>query len=96
MRAHKLICKIILPSNMRPINVSLDATTWELAKKKSNFSEWVRQQLRSERNKKQIMEDERPWKYCYSCDKRQKTNSLTCMYRNCKDVTIAVLEEVTE
>ena len=39
---------------MRPINVSLDATTWELAKKKTNFSEWVRNQLRSERNKTEV------------------------------------------
>ena len=52
MRAHKSISKIILASNMRPINVTLDATTWELAKKKPNFSSWVRDQLRSERNKK--------------------------------------------
>ena len=96
MRAHKSISNSIMASNMRPINVTLDATTWELAKEKSNFSAWVRNQLRSERNKEQILEDKRPWKYCYSCDKRQKTNSLTCMYRNCKDVTIAVLEEVEE
>lgn len=33
---------------MRPINVSLDATTWEIAKKMSNFSSWVRQKLREE------------------------------------------------
>ena len=36
---------------MRPINVTLDSVTWELAKTKTNFSEWVRNQLRSERNK---------------------------------------------
>jgi hypothetical protein len=36
---------------MRPINVTLDSVTWELAKKKSNFSDWVRNQLRSERNR---------------------------------------------
>lgn len=36
---------------MRPINVTLDSVTWELAKQKPNFSEWVRNQLRSERNK---------------------------------------------
>ena len=36
---------------MRPINVTLDSVTWELAKQKTNFSEWVRNQLRSERNK---------------------------------------------
>jgi len=31
---------------MRPINVSLDSETWELAKEKRNFSRWVRLQLR--------------------------------------------------
>lgn len=31
--------------------LTLDEETWELALKKSNFSEWVRNQLRSERNK---------------------------------------------
>jgi len=36
---------------MRPITISLDSTTWELAKKKPNFSDWVRNQLRSERNR---------------------------------------------
>lgn len=39
---------------MRPINVTLDSVTWELAKQKSNFSDWVRNQLRSERNKSEI------------------------------------------
>jgi len=33
---------------MRPINVSLDSHTWELAKQKTNFSGWVRAQLRSD------------------------------------------------
>lgn len=37
---------------MRPINVSLDSVTWELAKQKPNFSQWVRDQLRSEDNKR--------------------------------------------
>ena len=31
---------------MRPINVTLDSHTWELAKQKDNFSRWVRIQLR--------------------------------------------------
>jgi len=31
--------------------ISLDQETWEIAIKKSNFSQWVRGQLRSERNK---------------------------------------------
>jgi len=36
---------------MRPITISLDSETWELAKQKPNFSEWIRNSLRSERNK---------------------------------------------
>ena len=51
MRAHDLIYFELLASNMRPINVTLDSVTWELAKQKTNFSAWVRDQLRSERNK---------------------------------------------
>lgn len=31
--------------------LTLDETTWELALQKTNFSQWVRGQLRSERNK---------------------------------------------
>lgn len=49
---------------MRPVTISLDATTWELAKEKPNFSAWVRDQLRSERNKKPI----HVWKECKKCD----------------------------
>jgi len=33
---------------MRPINVSLCSTTWELAKGKANFSGWVRRKLLEE------------------------------------------------
>jgi hypothetical protein len=35
---------------MRPITISLDSETWELAKEKTNFSSWVRDKLRSQRN----------------------------------------------
>jgi len=38
---------------MRPINCTLDATTWELAKKKKNFSAWVRSKLLEEYNQGQ-------------------------------------------
>jgi len=48
MRAHKFILKLVLEVNMRPINVSLDSTTWELAKGKANFSGWVRRKLLEE------------------------------------------------
>jgi|TARA_S200002703_G_C3781944_1_gene240931 hypothetical protein len=36
---------------MRQKLITLCPTTWELAQKKPNFSEWIRNQLRSERNK---------------------------------------------
>jgi len=49
---------------MRPITISLDSETWGLAKEKGNFSQWIRGQLRSERNRtpqttviKQLKED---------------------------------------
>ena len=48
MRAHKLISNFFLASVMRPVNVSLDSTTWELAKGKANFSGWVRRKLLEE------------------------------------------------
>ena len=66
---------------MRPINVSLDATTWELAKKKPNFSQWVRDQLRSEDNKKKHYE-QRPnhKKECVlQCGNARSGNSMYCL-----------------
>jgi hypothetical protein len=48
MRAHKFISNRLLEVTMRPINVSLDSTTWELAKGKANFSGWVRRKLLEE------------------------------------------------
>jgi hypothetical protein len=79
---------------MRPINVTLDSGTWELAKEKSNFSEWVRDQLRSERNKKKELEDKTPWKWCYACDKSQKTHSLVCHNKHCDEYFVAILEDL--
>ena len=35
---------------MRQKMINLDPYAWELANRKTNFSEWVRSQLRSERN----------------------------------------------
>ena len=37
---------------MRQKLITLDPTSWDLAAKKPNFSEWVRNQLRAERNKR--------------------------------------------
>lgn len=39
---------------MQPITISLDKETHKLAKDKTNFSAWVRGQLRSERNQMPI------------------------------------------
>jgi len=49
MRAHRFKAKGIVEVDMRPINVSLSANTWELAKRKKNFSQWIRLQLHAER-----------------------------------------------
>ena len=38
--------------------ISLDKETAELAKKKTNFSGWVRDQLRSERNKRKLVSED--------------------------------------
>jgi hypothetical protein len=47
---------------MRQKLITLCPITWELALKKTNFSAWVRDQLRSERNKR-----ENNMKYCRYC-----------------------------
>ena len=64
---------------MRPINVSLDSVTWELAKAKPNFSQWVRDQLRSERNKK---ETKTMW--CRACRGRPRKEG----FAYCRDCQI--------
>jgi len=50
MRAHRFKASLLLGVDMRPINVSLDSQTWEWAKQKTNFSQWVRMQLRIDRD----------------------------------------------
>lgn len=42
---------------MQPITISLDAETHRLAKEKTNFSSWVRDKLRSERNQMPIAKE---------------------------------------
>ena len=39
---------------MLPITISLDEKTHKLAKQKTNFSSWVRDKLRSERNQRPL------------------------------------------
>ena len=65
-------------ARMRPINVSLDSVTWELAKQKPNFSQWVRDKLREERNKMEM-----PWKYCSVCDMSMQTHNSVCVNKSC-------------
>ena len=43
---------------MRQKLITLCPTTWELAAKKPNFSAWIRDMLRSERNKREFASDE--------------------------------------
>jgi len=55
---HGLFCDIYIRNgvflvNMRQKLITLDPTSWDLAAKKPNFSQWVRDQLRSERNKRE-------------------------------------------
>ena len=62
---------------MRPINVTLDSVTWELAKQKPNFSAWVRAQLRSENNKISP-ELQRKQRNCVLGCGRRRTSRLYC------------------
>ena len=52
-----------MPRKNRTKLITLDETTFELAVQKPNFSAWVRNQLRSERNKTEVMT--RRCTYCY-------------------------------
>jgi len=67
---------------MRPINVSLDSVTWEYAKEKPNFSQWVRDQLRSERNKREAAKKiENSRKECLlQCGRPRFENNLYCAF----------------
>jgi hypothetical protein len=55
---------------MRPINVTLCSHTWELAKRKKNFSGWVRKQLDDENKarEKPIPVEAVHHAYCKLCD----------------------------
>jgi hypothetical protein len=68
---------------MRPINVSLDSVTWELAKAKPNFSQWVRDQLRSEDNKRKESQQRRKnnQKECIlQCGRPRFSKDLYCLH----------------
>ena len=73
---------------MRPITISLCSTTWELAKSKPNFSAWVRDQLRSERNKKPI----HVWKECKPCNVQFKATPNWDLCPQCGKSTVVDLQ----
>ncbi len=58
----------------RAINITLDDATYRMAKEIPNFSEWVRNQLRSQRNKLQKID-----RYCKHCDTTQCTSQSYCV-----------------
>lgn len=65
---------------MRPINVTLDSVTWELAKQKPNFSAWVRAQLRSEDNKMKP-ELQRLQRFCVlGCGRGRFRDTIYCVF----------------
>jgi len=59
---------------MRQKLITLCPNTWDLAAKKSNFSAWVRDQLRSERNKVASLVA----RYCKRCEMVRKTRHDYC------------------
>ena len=80
---------------MRPINVSLDSVTWELAKQKPNFSQWVRDQLRSEDNKRKEHKQRasnRTKECILQCGRPRHANNMYCAYHITKGYSQVVPE----
>lgn len=67
---------------MRQKLITLDPTSWDLAAKKPNFSEWVRDQLRSEDNKrKEYLQRANDKKECIlQCGRPRFSTSLYCAF----------------
>ena len=84
---------------MRPLNVSLDDETWALAKAKPNFSAWVRDALRSERNKKEAWKKESKWWYCELCNKssmwpaHMEKKDVFCKNKHCYSHDLELIGE---
>lgn len=66
---------------MRQKLITLDPTSWDLAARKSNFSQWVRDKLRSEDNRRQ---EHRQRNTCAVAECRSKTyrNTKYCIYHD--------------
>jgi hypothetical protein len=71
----------------RAINITLDDATYRMAKQIPNFSEWVRNQLRSQRNKLQTVD-----RYCKHCNTTQHGIHSYCVNKNCKEYLMCELE----
>ncbi len=71
----------------RAINITLDDATYRMAKQIPNFSEWVRNQLRSQRNKLT-----RTDRYCKHCDTTQHGINKYCVNRVCSEYLMCELE----
>jgi len=84
---------------MRPLNVSLDDETYKLAKQKANFSAWVRDALRSERNKKEEWKKESRWWFCHACNKSSlwpshlEKESIWCKNKACGSYDLELIED---
>jgi len=84
---------------VRPLNVSLDDETYALAKAKPNFSAWVRDALRSERNKKEEWKKESKWWFCHKCNKssmwpaHMTQKEIFCKNRICGHYDLELVEE---
>jgi len=62
---------------MRQKLITLDPTSWDLAAKKPNFSQWVRDKLRSE-HKERAKKTRRIDKECIMQCGRKRTSGLYC------------------
>ena len=80
---------------MRPINITLDSTTWEMAKKKANFSQWVRDKLHEEYNKNQKKIGVQ-WRYCKNCGYGNNSGLAWCRKCDSKDPMVTHSELVAE
>ena len=67
---------------MRQKLITLDPTSFEIASKMTNFSAWVRDQLRSHRNKNQTRLNE--WRYCRHCS--YGTNGSVPFCKECDSI----------
>ena len=69
---------------MRQKLITLDPTTFEIASKMTNFSEWVRNQLRKHRNNSQTTLN--VFKYCRHCGYGTNGSFPICPQSDCNSL----------